>query len=181
MSADIPTVADLKQAVEAGQRITPADVSMISHAESVLTGRGPLRGGPAEATAQSLAMRQMNFDAQLDEVSRKPQSHITHEDAREMQATEVVLSHRISRPCIWPTPGRGSVSEQVRSIADRNEILGLPVVPTEVSVYVTKDDAREAQRAESMLYGGQTPRQGMAAQMQSAADKIENVRREEPW
>ncbi|KAJ5630313.1 uncharacterized protein N7484_010413 [Penicillium longicatenatum] len=173
MSADIPTVADLKQAVEAGQRITPADVSMISHAESVLTGRGPLRGGPAEATAQSLAMRQMNFDAQLDEVSRKPQSHITHEDAREMQATE---GRAFGRP-----PGRGSVSEQVRSIADRNEILGLPVVPTEVSVYVTKDDAREAQRAESMLYGGQTPRQGMAAQMQSAADKIENVRREEPW
>lgn len=47
MSADIPTVADLKQAVEAGQRITPADVSIISHAESVLTGRSPLRGGPA--------------------------------------------------------------------------------------------------------------------------------------
>lgn len=42
-------------------------------------------------------MRQMNFDAQLDEVSRKPQSHITHEDAREMQAIEVGgLSHLIS-------------------------------------------------------------------------------------
>ncbi|KAJ5765811.1 hypothetical protein N7520_005370 [Penicillium odoratum] len=172
MSAEIPTVADLKQAVEAGQRITPADVSMISHAESILTGRGPLRGGPA-ATAQSLAMRQMNFDAQLDEVSRKPQSHITHEDAREMQATEGRAFGR--------RPGRGSVSEQVRTIADRNEILGLSPVPTEVPVYVTKDDAREAQRAESLVYGGQTPRQGMAAQMQSAADKIENVRREEPW
>ncbi|KAJ5937587.1 hypothetical protein N7454_003929 [Penicillium verhagenii] len=172
MSNDIPTIADLKQAVEAGQRITPADVSMISHAESVLTGRGPLRGGPA-ATAQSLAMRQMNFDAQLDEVSRKPQSHITHEDAREMQATE---GRAFGRP-----PGRGSVSEQVRSIADRNEILGLPPVPTELPVYVTKDDAREAQRAESMVYGGQIPRQGMAAQMQSAADKIDNVRRDEPW
>jgi hypothetical protein len=134
-----------------------------------------------EATAQSLAMRQMNFDTQLDEVSRKPQSHITHEDAREMQATEVVLSHRISRQRLTAMqgrafgrpPGRGSVSEQVRSIADRNEILGLPVVPTEVSVYVTKDDAREAQRAESMLYGGQTPRQGMAAQMQvSGASEV---------
>ncbi|KAJ5801952.1 uncharacterized protein N7503_004402 [Penicillium pulvis] len=172
MSADIPTVADLKQAVEAGQRITPADVSIISHAESVLTGRGPLRGGPA-ATAQSIAMKQMNFDAQLDEISRKPHSHITHEDAREMQATE---GRAFGRP-----PGRGSVSEQIRSIADRNEILGLPAVPIEVPVYVTKDDAREAQRAESMLYGGQIPRQGMAAQMQSAADKIENVRRDEPW
>jgi hypothetical protein len=41
------------------------------------------------ATAQSLAMRQMNFEAKLDELSRKPQSHITQEDAREMQEMEV--------------------------------------------------------------------------------------------
>ena len=34
-------------------------------------------------------MRQMNFDTKLDEVSRKPQSHITQEDAQEIQATEV--------------------------------------------------------------------------------------------
>lgn len=34
-------------------------------------------------------MRQMNFDTKLDEISRKPQSHITQEDAREIQATEV--------------------------------------------------------------------------------------------
>lgn len=47
MAVDLPSVADLKQAVEAGQRITPGDVSAISQAESELTGRGPLRGGPA--------------------------------------------------------------------------------------------------------------------------------------
>lgn len=34
-------------------------------------------------------MRQMNFDTKLDEISRKPQSHITQEDAREIQSTEV--------------------------------------------------------------------------------------------
>lgn len=55
-------------------------------------------------------------------------------------------------------------------IADRNEILGIPPVPTEVPVYITKDDAREAQRAESMLYGGQIPRLGMASQMQVSRD-----------
>jgi hypothetical protein len=43
--------------------------------------------------AQSLAMRQMNFDTKLDEISRKPQSHITQEDAREIQATEVLHLH----------------------------------------------------------------------------------------
>lgn len=36
-----------------------------------------------------MAMRQMNFDSKFEEVSRKPQSHISHEDAREMQAIEV--------------------------------------------------------------------------------------------
>lgn len=34
-------------------------------------------------------MRQMNFDTKVDEITRKPQSHITQEDAREIQATEV--------------------------------------------------------------------------------------------
>lgn len=63
-------------------------------------------------------------------------------------------------------PEVGSVAAQVRSIADRNEALGLPPVPVEVPVFVTKDDAREAQSAESTVYGGQNPRGGMAAQMQ---------------
>lgn len=63
-------------------------------------------------------------------------------------------------------PEAGSVSAQVRSIANRNEALGLPPVAVDVPVYVTKDDAREAQHAESTVYGGQNPRGGMAAQMQ---------------
>lgn len=44
---NLPSVAELKQAAECGQRITPEDVSAISSAESELTGRGPIRGGPA--------------------------------------------------------------------------------------------------------------------------------------
>ncbi|KAJ5592046.1 uncharacterized protein N7459_002415 [Penicillium hispanicum] len=166
---ELPTVTELKQAAESGQRITPEDVSAISHAESVYTGRGPVRGGPA-ATAQSLAMRQINFDSKLDEMSRKPHSHITQQDAREMQASE---GRAFNKP-----PGVGSISAQVQTIANRNEVLNLPAVAAELPVYVTKDDAREAQRAESMLYGGQIPSLGLAAQMQSAADKLENVRRD---
>jgi hypothetical protein len=34
-------------------------------------------------------MRQMNFDSKVDQVSRKPQSHITHDDAQEIQSIEV--------------------------------------------------------------------------------------------
>lgn len=103
-------------------------------------------------------MRQMNFDTKLDEISRKPQSHITQEDAREIQATE---GRAFNKP-----PGAGSVAAQVRSIANRNEALGLPPINAGVAAYVTKDDAREAQRAESFVYGGQNPSGGMAAQMQ---------------
>ena len=45
------------------------------------------------ATAQSLAKRQLNFDSKLDEMSRKPQSHITQQDAREMESTEVGIDN----------------------------------------------------------------------------------------
>lgn len=47
MSFDLPTVGELKRAVECGQRITSEDVSVISQAETELTGSGPVRGGPA--------------------------------------------------------------------------------------------------------------------------------------
>jgi hypothetical protein len=45
-------------------------------------------------------------------------------------------------------------------------VLGLPAVMDPGSVYVTKEDASEAQSLESMLTGGMTPRGGLAAQMQ---------------
>lgn len=60
----------------------------------------------------------------------------------------------------------GSVSAQVRSIANHNEALGLPPITADVPVYVTKDDAAEAQHTESLFHGGQNPHQGIAAQMQ---------------
>ncbi|KAJ9190805.1 hypothetical protein DTO166G4_3951 [Paecilomyces variotii] len=164
---ELPSVGDLKRAAAAGQRITPEDVSVIAQAESELTGTGPVKGGPA-ATAHSLASRQMNFDTKLDELSRKPQSHITQLDAKEIQSTE---ARAFNAP-----PGPGSVSAQVRSIADRNEALGLPPVMDPGAVYITKDEASEAQSAESRLWGGQVPRGSYAALMQSAADKIEHVK-----
>lgn len=41
-----------------------------------------------------------------------------------------------------------------------------PPVGVDMSVYVTKEDARETQRAESLFYGGVIPSGGMASQMQ---------------
>ena len=43
----LPTVRDIKLAATAGQRFTPEDVSAIAQAESILTGGGPVKGGPA--------------------------------------------------------------------------------------------------------------------------------------
>lgn len=47
MSFEIPSISELKRAAECGQRITREDVSVISQAETELTGSGPVRGGPA--------------------------------------------------------------------------------------------------------------------------------------
>lgn len=58
----------------------------------------------------------------------------------------------------------------MRSIANRNEALGLPPVVDPGAVYVSKDDARDAQSMESKIYGGQIPNGGMAAQMQVSND-----------
>lgn len=48
----------------------------------------------SKATAHSLSSKQMNFDSKLDELSHKPPSHITQEDARQLQAAEVCYSRR---------------------------------------------------------------------------------------
>ncbi|KAL2868057.1 uncharacterized protein BJX67DRAFT_380264 [Aspergillus lucknowensis] len=169
MSSELPSIDELKRAAESGQRITPEDVSVIGQIESELTGSGPIEGGPA-ATAQSLAMRQMNFDTKFEELSHKPRSHITPEDAREIQELE---GRAFNKP-----PGVGSVSAQVKSIAERNQALGLPAQSAEVPAFVTKEDSGRAQHEEAMIYGGQNLRGGMAAQMQNAADKLERARRE---
>ncbi|KAL4980984.1 hypothetical protein BDW66DRAFT_146757 [Aspergillus desertorum] len=165
-STEYPSIADLKRAVESGQRITPEDVSVVSQLERELSGAP----GPMQETAQALAARQMDFDAKVDELAAKPQSHLTMEDAREIEEME---ARAFDKP-----PGAGSMAAQVRSIAERNEALGLPPASADApAAFVTKDDAREAQHAEATIYGGQNPRGGMAAQMQSAADKLERARR----
>jgi hypothetical protein len=58
------------------------------------------------------------------------------------------------------------VSAQIRSIADRNEALGLPADPDPGPVYVTKEEASEAQSVEAIYTGGMVPRGSLAAQMQ---------------
>ncbi|XRM46281.1 hypothetical protein ABZX51_009328 [Aspergillus tubingensis] len=47
-------------------------------------------------------MKQMNFDEKLKALSRKPQSHITQEDARELHTAEGLAFNE--------APGPGSVS-----------------------------------------------------------------------
>lgn len=58
------------------------------------------------------------------------------------------------------------MSAQVRSIADRNEVLGLPAEPYPGPVYVTKEEASEAQSVEAIYTGGTVPKGSLAAQMQ---------------
>ncbi|KKA18171.1 hypothetical protein T310_7887 [Rasamsonia emersonii CBS 393.64] len=163
---DLPSVNEIKRAVAAGQRITSADVSAIAQAESEMTGRGPVKGGPA-ATAHSLASKQMNFDAKVDELASKPQSHITRKDARDIQSAESHLpSGGLQGRAFNTPPGPASISAQVRSIADRNEMLGLPAVHDPGPVW----DGAEGE------FGGADA--GMyPITPTSAADKVENAKR----
>jgi hypothetical protein len=97
MTSEFPSLSDLKLAASRGQRITPDDVSVIGQLETELTGSdnsagdGSARVGPMQKTAQGIAAGQIDFDAKLDELSQKPRSHITREDAMEIQELEVLL------------------------------------------------------------------------------------------
>lgn len=47
MDSELPSVPELKRAVESGHRITAEDASYIAQREAELTGGGPVTGGPA--------------------------------------------------------------------------------------------------------------------------------------
>ncbi|KAL2152212.1 hypothetical protein VTH82DRAFT_5396 [Thermothelomyces myriococcoides] len=98
------------QATE-GHPITQPEASTIAHAESDVTRRGPIKGGPA-ATAQSLHDRQQNFLEVAGNIARKPSAKVTVEDAKKVQHFE---SRALGHP-----PGKNSLSAEVQSLADRN-------------------------------------------------------------
>ena len=85
---EVPSKADLDVQAHEGRPITQAEASDIASAESLITERGPIKGGAA-ATAQSLHDKQQNFLGKAGEVARKPASEVTKEDAAEVQKAEV--------------------------------------------------------------------------------------------
>ncbi|KXX73358.1 hypothetical protein MMYC01_209503 [Madurella mycetomatis] len=111
MDSELPPKEQLAAQAEQGLRITQSTASAIAAAESDMTHRGPIKGGPA-ATAQSLHDRQENFFAAAGEVARKPTDQVTKDDAARVQHSEArALGH---------VPGKDSFSATVRSIADSN-------------------------------------------------------------
>lgn len=90
MESELPPKEQLVEQATEGRPITQPEASAIAHAESDMTRRGPIKGGPA-ATAQSLHDRQQNFFAAAGEVARKPPGEVTREDAKRVQHYEVGL------------------------------------------------------------------------------------------
>lgn len=88
MDSELPAKEQLAAQAEQGPPITQSEASAIAAAESDMTGRGPIRGGPA-ATAQSLHDREENFLAVAGEIARKPADQVTKEDAARVQHLEV--------------------------------------------------------------------------------------------
>ncbi|KAK3941041.1 hypothetical protein QBC46DRAFT_432896 [Diplogelasinospora grovesii] len=112
MEGELPAKEQLNERAASGEDITTFEVSHIAQAESDMTGRGPIKGGPA-ATAQSLHDRQQNFLDVASEVARKPSDEVTKEDAARVQ-------HAEARALGGHPPGKGSTSADVQSLADQN-------------------------------------------------------------
>jgi multidrug resistance efflux pump len=88
MESELPAKEQLAAQATEGRPITQSEASAIAHAESDMTRRGPIKGGPA-ATAQSLHDRQQNFFEVAGDVARKPSAEVTKEDAKKVQHFEV--------------------------------------------------------------------------------------------
>lgn len=88
MNSELPTKDELMARTADELPITQDEASKIAAAESDMTGRGPIKGGPA-AIAQSLHDKQQNFLAKASEVAHKSADEITKEDAAEVQRSEV--------------------------------------------------------------------------------------------
>ncbi|KAL2020592.1 hypothetical protein VTK56DRAFT_8180 [Thermocarpiscus australiensis] len=111
MESELPPKEQLAAQAAEGRPVTQSTASAIASAESDMTGRGPIKGGPA-ASAQSLHDRHQNFYAAAAEVARKPADEVTKEDAARVQ-------HFEARAAGHP-PGKDSLSAEVQSIADQN-------------------------------------------------------------
>lgn len=90
MESELPPKEQLAAQATEGHPITQPEASTIAHAESDVTRRGPIKGGPA-ATAQSLHDRQQNFLEVAGNIARKPSAKVTVEDAKKVQHFEVCL------------------------------------------------------------------------------------------
>lgn len=111
MDSELPSKEQLVAPAVDCRPITQSAAATIAATESDMTGRGPIKGGPA-APAQSLHDRQENFLAVADDVARKNAEEITTEDAAKVQRFEArALGHPVER---------GSFTAKVQSIADHN-------------------------------------------------------------
>ena len=88
----LPAKDELLARVADGRPISQAEASAIAHAESEITGRGPIKGGPA-SVAQSIHDKQQHYFEVAGEVARKPAQEVTQEDAAQVQRAEVRTSH----------------------------------------------------------------------------------------
>ncbi|KAI9935049.1 hypothetical protein MW887_000670 [Aspergillus wentii] len=110
----------------------------------------------------------MNFDADMAIASRRPLGSTDRRVSEQNESIEVIDIN---------LPSRDS-QRTIMIVTQTQDFVRPPaLVSAEPPAFVTKDDASEAQSAESTIYGGHNPTGGMAAKMQSAADKREHARR----
>ncbi|KAK4122085.1 hypothetical protein N657DRAFT_621208 [Parathielavia appendiculata] len=116
MESELPHKEQLVAESTEGYPITQAKASSIAQAEHDMTGREPIKGGPA-AIAQSLHDRQQNFYEVAGEIARKPSEEVTKEDAAKVQHFELTCAQARA---LGHEPGKASFSAEVQAIADHN-------------------------------------------------------------
>jgi len=163
-----PSPEDLRSHAARGMRFTPEQVSEISRREQIFSPDGQQSKKGPGATAQSILTKQRQLDDKLEELSELPLDEITEKDVGELQSA--MTKGRGGKPI-----EKDNVVSDLHRVAQTNE--GIRMDPVEVSFDgISTADKAEVESYEMRVRGdGKIKKGGLAAQVQSAADRRENL------
>jgi len=122
MESQLPTKEQIvAQATE--RPITQAEASDLTSAESNLTGRGPVRGGPA-ATAQSLRDQQRALASSKEKLPATEQLEADFNEGRPITQTEASAIASTESSITGHGPMKGGPGSTAQSVHDRQQRLG---------------------------------------------------------
>jgi len=121
MESQLPTKQEvIAQATE--RPITQAEASDLTSTESNLTGRGPVKGGPA-ATAQSLRDQQRTLATSREKLPATEQLAADFNEGRPITQTEASAIASTESSITGHGPMKGGPASTAQSVHDRQQRL----------------------------------------------------------